>query len=97
MLALYRRALAIRRADTGLAGEAFAWLPSEPAVLAFKRGDRFVSITNFGADTAPAPEDAELLLASQDLIDGRLPPDTTAWWRLGAAPDEDVMGEVPMA
>jgi alpha-glucosidase len=97
MLALYRRALAIRRADTGLASEAFEWLPSGPDALAFKRGERFVSITNFGPGTAAAPVGAALLLASQDLIDGRLPPDTTAWWRLGAAPDEDVMGEVPMA
>jgi alpha-glucosidase len=89
MLALYRRALAIRSADPDLANEAFAWLPSGPDVLSFRRGDRFVSITNFGAGTVPAPGGAELLLASQELHDGCLPTDSTGWWRLGPAPDDD--------
>jgi alpha-glucosidase len=89
MLALYRRSLAIRRSDPDLVTETFAWLPSGPDVLAFRRGDRFVSITNFGTGAAAAPEGAELLLASGDLIDGRLPTDTSAWWRLGAAPEDE--------
>jgi len=82
MLVLYRRALAIRRAEPDLATEAFVWLQSRAEVLAFRRGDRFVCITNFGAGDVAAPEDAELLLASQDLRDGRLPTDATGWWRL---------------
>jgi alpha-glucosidase len=89
MLVLYRRALAIRRTDPDLATEAFAWLPSGPDVLAFLRGDRFVCITNFGAGAVSAPEGAELLLASQDLSDGRLPTDATGWWRLSTAPGNE--------
>ena len=85
MLALYQRALAIRRTDPDLAGEAFAWLPSGSDVLAFRRGGRFVSITNFGAEAVRAPDDAEPLLASQDLRDGLLPTDATGWWRLPAS------------
>jgi alpha-glucosidase len=88
MLALYRRALAIRRTDPDLRGEAFAWLPSGSDVLAFRRGDRFVSITNLGAGEVPALEGAELLLASKDLRDGLLPTDATGWWRLPAPPGE---------
>jgi alpha-glucosidase len=89
MLALYRRALAIRRTDPDLATETFGWLPSGVDVLAFRRGQRFVSITNFGGSEVAAPAGAELLLASQDLRDGRLPTDTTGWWRLPATPGTD--------
>ncbi len=89
MLALYRRALAIRRTDPDLAGEAFAWLPSGPDVLAFRRGERFVSITNLGEHGVPAPDGAELVLASHDLHDGCLPTDATGWWRLRTAPEDD--------
>jgi hypothetical protein len=37
----------------------------------------------------PAPRDAELLLSSVPLVDGCLPGDAAAWWRLeptGAGP-----------
>jgi alpha-glucosidase len=88
MLALYRRALALRRTDPDLASEAFTWLPSEPDVLAFRRGDRFVSMTNLGAGEVRAPEGAELLLASQELHDGCLPVDSTGWWRLYEPPGD---------
>ncbi len=89
MLALYRRALAIRRTDPDLAGEAFAWLPSRSDVLAFRRGAGFISITNFGGRDEPAPDGGELLLASHDLRDGRLPTDATGWWRLRTTPGSD--------
>ncbi len=88
MLALYRRALAIRRTDPDLAGEAFTWLPSGPDVLAFRRGHRFVSITNFSAGEVRGPEGAELLLASHELRDGHLPADSTGWWRLYDPPGD---------
>jgi alpha-glucosidase len=83
MLNLYRAALAIRRSDPDLRGERFAWSERDPDVLAFRRGDFFVSITNLGPSGVEAPADAELLLASHDLVDGRLPPDATGWWRTG--------------
>jgi alpha-glucosidase len=89
MLSLYRNALAIRRGDADLASETFAWLASDPDVLAFRRGERFVSLTNLGAAPAAPPAGAVLLLASDDLIDGHVPPDATAWWRLGDALEEE--------
>src|SRR5262249_57954784 len=41
MLSLYRDALRLRRATPGLGDGPMAWLPSDPDVLAFTRGDRF--------------------------------------------------------
>ncbi len=81
MLNLYRAALRIRKATPDLRGEQFAWLDSPADALRFRRGDGFVVITNLGATPVEPPADAELLLASHDLIDGRLPPDATGWWR----------------
>jgi alpha-glucosidase len=86
MLSLYRQSLAIRAADPDLRGESLTWLPTADTALAFRRGDRFVSITNFGPGPATGPSDAELLLASVELVDGALPPDATGWWRLPARP-----------
>jgi len=89
MLDLYRRSLAIRTADLDLRGESFTWLPSADSVLAFSRGDRFISVTNFGPGGAAVPGTAELLLSSAALVDGALPPDATGWWRLPAAGRSD--------
>ena len=85
MLSLYRAALHIRRTDPDLASERFAWRPSSPSVLAFRRGDRFVAITNFGSEPVAGPRGGELLLASARLVGDRLPVDATGWWRLPAA------------
>jgi alpha-glucosidase len=82
MLSLYRAALALRRAETGFHDGPFAWLESSPAVLAFRRGDELVSLTNLGSEPVDAPTGGELLLASADLEAGRLPPDATGWWRI---------------
>jgi len=89
MLSLYRRSLAVRRSDPDLATEAFSWLPSASEVLAFRRGDRFVSMTNLGSTPIAAPGGADLLLASHDLVDGALPTDATGWWRLETALEID--------
>ena len=89
MLSLYRRSLAIRASDPNLNGETFAWLSTPDTVLAFRRGDRFVSITNFGPGGAAVPGDADLLLSSAPLVDGALPPDATGWWRLPEAPSRN--------
>jgi alpha-glucosidase len=89
MLSLYRRSLAIRRSDPDLATETFAWLPSASDVLAFRRGERFVSMTNFGSAPIAPPPGAVPLLASHDLLDGALPTDATAWWHLETALEID--------
>jgi alpha-glucosidase len=83
MLSLYRSALGLRRSDPDLRTERFRWLPSDPAVLAFGRGDRFVAIANLGSTPVAAPGGGELLLSSHGLVDGCLPSDAAAWWRLG--------------
>jgi alpha-glucosidase len=88
MLSLYRRSLEIRRSDPDLRGESFAWLPSSDSVLSFGRGNRFISMTNFGPDPVPAPANAELLLSSADLVNSGLPQDATGWWRLRVAPGD---------
>jgi alpha-glucosidase len=89
MLTLYRAALGLRRSDPDLRTERFAWLPSSPDALAFRRGDRFVAIANLGSTPVAAPRGGELLVSSHDLVDGCLPSDATAWWRLdGVGGDE---------
>jgi alpha-glucosidase len=89
MLSLYRAALRIRRDDPDLQSGRLAWIGSGPAALAFRRGERFVAICNVGSEPVPAPRDAELLMSSVPLVDGCLPGDAAAWWRLeptGAGP-----------
>ncbi|MGH3706360.1 MAG: hypothetical protein ACRDT9_17115 [Agromyces sp.] len=48
-------------------------------MLAFRRGETFVSVTNLGADPVALPEHESILLASTPLVGGLLPPDSTAW------------------
>jgi alpha-glucosidase len=81
MLHLYREALRVRRDESALRDEALAWLPAAEGVLAFTRGDRFLSVTNLSSDPLPLPRHQVVLLASADVSDGRLPPDATAWLR----------------
>lgn len=83
MLALYRAALRVRRREPGLGDGPFAWVPSEATTLAFQRGPGFLSITNFADRPLELPAGAELILASEELVDGRLPSDSTAWLRPG--------------
>jgi alpha-glucosidase len=79
MLNLYRTALRIRRSEPGLGDGPMAWLPSDDDVLAFRRGERFVNVTNMSAVDVTLPPHAEILLASADVVGGLLPPDATAW------------------
>lgn len=86
MLALYRAALRIRRESPELGDGPLTWLDLGPDVLAFRRGDDLICITNF-ADHAVALPVGTLLLASEELGD-ELPPDSTAWVRTQHAPLE---------
>ena len=81
MLNLYRAALRIRRSEPGLGGGVMTWLPSDPDVLAFRRGDQFANVTNLSGVDVELPPHAEILLASADVVGGFLPPDATAWLR----------------
>nr|WP_183428426.1 glycoside hydrolase family 13 protein [Leifsonia aquatica] len=88
MLWLYRQALRIRRAEAGLGDGPFTWLDAPEGVLAFARGDRFVSVTNLSAVPVPLPDNTAILLSSSPLDDGLLPPDSTAWLRTQQRPPE---------
>jgi alpha-glucosidase len=85
MLALYRAALRIRRAEPELGNDALTFLDVAPEVLAFRRGPRFVSITNFAGHAIRLPP-GDVVLTSEELtVDGELPPDSTAWLRTPSA------------
>jgi alpha-glucosidase len=75
-LELYRRAVALRHRLQGPL--TLSWVPSGPHVLHFERPGGWHVITNLGNQTVELPP-GSLLLASEHLTDGKLPPDTTAW------------------
>ncbi|AXI76715.1 glycoside hydrolase family 13 protein [Peterkaempfera bronchialis] len=81
MLRLYRTALHLRRTEPELREGEFGWLGSAPGVLDFRRGDGFRCLTNLSDAPVPLPAGAETLLASGELTDGQLPPDTSVWLR----------------
>jgi alpha-glucosidase len=72
MLALYRRALALRPSG------AFAWRESQTGTLVFER-DELVCAVNVDAPALELPA-GELLLASE-AVEHALPPGTAAWAR----------------
>ena len=78
-LNLYRRALALRR-DLRT-GEDLEWVETgSEQVLAFRRPNGWLCVTNFGDLTADLPE-GEVLLSSAPLSGGRLSGATTVWLR----------------
>ncbi|WP_084105210.1 glycoside hydrolase family 13 protein [Demequina sp. NBRC 110056] len=79
MLSLYRAALAHRRSDADLRGEALEWIDAGADVIAFRRGARLISITNLGTAPVALPPHSGVHLASAPLAGGLLPPDSTAW------------------
>ncbi|MEU6084454.1 glycoside hydrolase family 13 protein [Streptomyces sp. NPDC047108] len=80
MLALYRRALRIRRAHSGLRGAAMTWHSTpESEVLVFDRPPGFRCMVNFADAPVALPEESRVLLASGPLTDGLLPTDTAVW------------------
>jgi alpha-glucosidase len=95
MLHLYRAALGIRREEPGLGDGSFAWLPATPGVLAFGRGDRFVNATNLSDRPIRLPRHELVLLASEDVTDGFLPPDASAWLRTAPPDSADATRRVP--
>jgi alpha-glucosidase len=78
-LSLYRTALALRRELQS--DEDLHWVETDrDDVLAFRRSNGWLSITNFGTQPVPLPA-GEVLLASVPLT-GDLPGAATAWLRL---------------
>jgi alpha-glucosidase len=78
MLALYRDGLRLRR-EAPWSGGGFTWLDSPESVLAFRRGDSFACLVNFGPEAVQLPSGAVVLLTSDELEGGALPQDTTVW------------------
>ena len=82
MLTLYRTGLRLRREHPALGDGGLMWCDSGPEVLDFTREPGFRCVVNFSTDEISLPVGSSVLLASAELPDGRLPPDTAAW--LGA-------------
>jgi alpha-glucosidase len=86
MLLLYREALRIRRAESALGDGDMSWLPAASRTLMFDRLDSSGAgvrcVANLSDEPVRLPADAVVLLASESLTDGVLPPDTTAWLRV---------------
>ena len=84
MLHYYRRALALRAELLTATGDtSLTWVDGyDDQVIAYRRptadGRALTSVTNFGARSVELPE-GEVLLASAELSDGKLPTDATAW------------------
>jgi alpha-glucosidase len=76
-LTLYRTALRLRR-SLQPGDDDLAWGRDDERVLHFRRSNGWKCLVNFGARSVPPPS-GEILLASQPLVDGLVPADTTIW------------------
>jgi alpha-glucosidase len=83
MLELYRAALRLRRDEPSLRSERepLRWLPAPDGVLAFRRGDDVACVINLSDVPAALPDHNGVLLSSDPLRDGLLPPNTGVWLR----------------
>jgi len=82
-LSLYRAALAERRTNPALGDGGFAWdADTGPDVLSFTREPGFRCLVNLGAEPAPLPADAEVLVTSGPLTDGTVGTDVAVWLRV---------------
>ncbi|WP_433021938.1 glycoside hydrolase family 13 protein [Kribbella sp. CA-294648] len=82
MLHLYREAIALRRLIPALSSSDFRWLPTEPGVLAFTRGDGFACVVNCSSRPVCTPVDGDLVLASDPEAGEKLPANSAAWFLL---------------
>ncbi|NDI10104.1 MAG: DUF3459 domain-containing protein, partial [Actinobacteria bacterium] len=79
-LTMYRKALAIRRSESGLGDGPMKWVDLGDEVLAFERPGNFLCVVNFGGPVA-LPK-GEVLLSSGPLARGYLPSETAVWIRI---------------
>ncbi|HEU5384722.1 MAG TPA: glycoside hydrolase family 13 protein [Streptosporangiaceae bacterium] len=87
MLTLYRRALHLRRTELPPTAP-MTWLPAPAGVLAFTRGP-LTCIANLSPSPIPLPPGDPILTSTPLTLpdsSSHLPPDTTIWLRLPAAP-----------
>ena len=78
-LALYRRALQLRRRLPTLREDAFTWCEAGPGVLAFDRGHGLRCVVNLGSRPVQLADHGAVLLASAAGVTDVLPVDTAAW------------------
>ncbi len=81
MLELYRSALRLRRETPGFGDGSLTWLDLPDGVLGFTREPGLAVIVNVSAAHADLPTGYDVLLTSDDLVDGGLPAATAAWLR----------------
>jgi alpha-glucosidase len=87
MLHLYREAIALRHRVPDLSTGEFRWLPTEPGVLAFTRGDGFACVVNCSSEPVLMPVNGHVLHASDAEVAEKLPPDSAAWLLVGQRDD----------
>jgi alpha-glucosidase len=85
-LSFFRRATELRGTRREFSGTAISWLGSPAGSLAFRTSGGVVCVLNAGSRPIPLPA-GEVLLASGELVDGKLPPNTAAW--LASSPQAD--------
>lgn len=80
MLHLYRTALRIRRTHSTLNSPLFRWVESMDERFMFTRSDdeSFLCLVTFEKGET-VPPNYEVLLSSQKIESGQIPPDTTTW------------------
>jgi alpha-glucosidase len=78
-LSLYRDALRIRRRHPALGDGRMRWVDVAADVLCFDRDPGFRCIVNLGATPIEVPADAEVVLTSAPLDDGKLVGDAAVW------------------
>lgn len=77
-LAFFRRAFELRSQRAEFDGSVVEWLDSPADSLVFHRTGGLVCVLNAGSRPIPLPK-VQVLLASAEVSDGALPPDSAAW------------------
>ena len=80
-LNLYRKALEIRKSQSGLGDGPMSWVDAPEYVLAFSRPGDFYCYLNLGADFK-LPQGAKVLVSSSPIENSILPTDTAVWFIL---------------
>jgi alpha-glucosidase len=95
MLELYRSALRIRGAESGLGDGPMRWRQSADGVLDFDRDAGVRCVANLSDVPVDLPAHAAVMLASGPVTRGLLPPDTAVWLRMTPAPDAITTSPAP--
>lgn len=78
-LNLYRKALEIRKSQSGLGDGPMSWVEAGKDVVAFSRPGNFYCYLNLGAPI-DLPKNINILVSSSPIEGGKLPTDTAIWF-----------------